>query len=340
MVFHAPFGGAASSSWLPYSIDFTALGDGVLPDVWSAIPGTFAISSGVLVNTPSVGANLFEDPGLEYTYTDGLCGYLVESGTAIFTESADVHGGSKAQQMAISALNDEMHYWDPVAGTAGGWYRFSAWLKRAAGTTETARTSIYQVGMKPSETNYTPINADPYTKYQVVGISTTINRIFAYPAIESGSANFCTVIADDGTLELLTYSTLFAMLPSVSRLATVKIQPSTIVDGTLTGAVAWANASVSPTTYLLATIRIYLTGWFRAGLTKCVSGTYTQLINESGDVATEDAWLEIRPTDDTHVGLYYNDAQIGSDVEVTDVTGNKPGIVISGGNNLKGFFVG
>ena len=44
------------------------------------------------------------------------------------------------------------------------------------------------------------------------------------------------------------------MLPQVNRLNSVKIRPSTLLDGTFSGVVAWADAAASPATYLLAYI--------------------------------------------------------------------------------------
>jgi hypothetical protein len=76
------------------------------------------------------------------------------------------------------------------------------------------------------------------------------------------------------------------------------------------------------------------------GLIKIVDGTPTELIAPTGVTGVDGAWLEIRPTDNDTVGLYYNNTQVGSDADVADVPGSYCGFGITGGNNLEGFFVG
>jgi len=272
----------------------------------------------------------------------GIC-TLTKGGSPTLAESSDVHGGSKAQEFTAAAFNDRLNY-PTVAGIAGAWYRFSTWGKRTAGTGTDTRVEHFQTSSLPGTggTMSLPITSATYAKKTLGFISTSTNSIFCYPAKEAGSSAFDTVIVDDGTLERLTYSTLFSMITTpVSRLATVKIQPDTFADGTLTGVVHWADASASPTTYLLAWSAFFSTeATIQVGLLKCVAGTYTALIAPAAITPVANAWLEIRAVDNDTVGLYYNNIQRGTNQDVTDVTGSYCGQVITGGNNLKSFFVG
>jgi len=323
----------------PYTFDATTAADGALPAYFAG--ATFSVSSGKIINTPTVGSNLLTDPGLEAAYTAGKCNTLTATGSPTVAESADVHGGSKAQEFTAVAFNNQLNY-PTVTGIAGAWYRFSAWAKRTAGTGTDTRTKHFQTGSLPAASMFTPITSATYAKKTLGFISTTTNSIFCYPANEQGSSAFDTVIVDDGTLERLTYSTLFSMITTpVSRLATVKIQPDTFADATITAVVHWADASASPTTYLLAWSAFYNTETtIQVGLIKCVAGTYTALIAPTAITPVADAWLEIRAVDNDTVGLYYNNIQRGTNQDVTDVTGSYCGQVITGGNNLKSFFVG
>ena len=191
--------------------------------------------------------------------------------------------------------------------------------------------------------NVVAILSAAYAKETVGFISTSTNNIIPYAVREGNTTGFDTVIVDDGELVRLTYADLFSMIsnPLPNRLATVKVQPDTLVDCSLSGIVAWANANASPDTYLLCYWR-YRTPKDRIsfGLMKCVAGTWTSLIAETSAVTVANAWLEIRPVDADTVGMYYNNVQISTDKDVADVPGAYAGMVISGGNNVKSFFVG
>jgi len=101
---------------LPLEFDFTAMSDGFLPSVFTGT--TWAISTGKAINTPTLGAELLTDPGLEGTYTAGKANALTKTGLPTLTESADAHGGSKAQEFTGAAITNAV-YWAAVAGVAG-----------------------------------------------------------------------------------------------------------------------------------------------------------------------------------------------------------------------------
>jgi len=324
---------------LPVTLDFTAMSDGALPAFVYA--DTWSISTGKAINTPRLGAELLTDPGLEAAYVAGLCGTLTMNGSPTVAESADAHGGSKAQQFTATAFNNRLNY--PVfAGVAGAWYKFSIWAKRTAGTAGNNSFIIEQTLNIPAAGASQRLTGAAYQQEAGSLISTTTNNMFIFAVREvTGGGSYDTVIIDDGSFKRITYSDLFAMLDGGDRTATVKAQPSTLADGTLSGAVAWASGVSSPDTYLLAYWRYRAPkDLINVGLIKCVSGTYTSLIAETSAVITPGAWVEIRPVDSTTVGLYYDNVQISTDQTVTDVPGKRAGFLASGGNNLDRFFVG
>lgn len=326
----------------PYTFNPAGFADGPLPSPW--IGSTFAISSGVVINTPTVGpTELLTDPGLEAAYTAGLCDTLTKNGTPTVADGApDVHGGSHAQSFDATAVNQWLRY-PLVAAVVNTWYLASCWEKMTAGSASNDFTGKFTLtGAYPASGAGFGwlLNDAAWTQNKVSFVASAVQNINFFPAWNF-AAGVHTAIVDDGSLKIITYATLWAMLPSVSRMAIVKAQPSTIVDGTITGLVAWGSAQASPTTYLMATInRRYNETLLEIGLMKCVAGTFTQLINPTATAQVANAWLEIRPVDNDTVGLYYNNVQIGANQDVADVPGGYPGMVITGGNTLKGFFVG
>ena len=332
------------SAWLggvtKYDYDFTALGDGALPFPW--VGSTFAISTAKLINTPTLGPEILTDPGLEATYTDGLCGTLTKTGAPTVADGApDVHGGSHSQSFANTNVGQQIEYPTITNPTAHSWYYATLWHKMTVGAKDSNfNWSVSHGGGTSHGQSGSVFTGSDWTQKKVSQILFVKDWTY-FVAAYNYSADAHTVLVDDGSLKKITSSTLFAMLPQVSRMATVKIQPSAMVDQTISGAVAWANSQTDPTYYLLATVAWrYNEIGPTIGLVKFVNGTGSQLIAPTYAGEVTDAWVEIRPTDNTHVGVYYNNTQIGSDVEVTDVPGAYPGIVISGGNNVKGFFAG
>ncbi len=328
---------------LPYTVDFSTKADGKLPK-WF-LGDTFSIASGKATNTPEAGANILaDDPGLESAYTDGLNGYVtVAIGAPTVAESADAHGGTKAQQATATGNTDAIWFsWPRVNGIIGAWFRFSVWAKRTAGANGHTIMSMFNTDAKPGTNASVEITSAAYKKYQASLIAGSATFVYPYGFKQNGAAGYDTVVFDDGVAEKLTSATLFALVKQkVSRLASVKVKPATLEDGTWSGVVAWASGTEDPDTFLLAAFNRHVeSGYTDAALLKCVAGTWTVMIASTALETVEDAWLEIRPVDNDTVGLYYNNVQVGGDIDVADVPGKYCGFLITGGNNVKGFFVG
>ena len=316
VVMGAPLGG---DDILPLTIDFTVLGDGGLPS--SLLGPTWAIASGVAVNTPTLGpTELLTDPGLEATYTAGKCDTLTKGGSPTLAESADVHGGSKAQEFTATIVNDRLNF-PVVAGVAGQWYKGSLWGKRSAGTSPNTCFRIFQ------------------TK---TGVRTT-NAIFVYPAYEVGSAGGNTLLLDDGSLQAITYSSLFALLPATRADVVLKIQPAAFADGTLLGIVLRGDARTAPTNAIIALWRSLAR--FRATngewylLTK-IGSTYALVAGPTNPALAANAWFEVRVSGTT-ITVYYNDVLLTTQtITNAALDGNRfHGILAAGSNKLNRFFV-
>lgn len=329
--------GPGAGGILPLDINFTTLPDGALPAPLSG--ATWSISSGVLVNMPTiVGSNLLTDPGLEAAYTSGKCNTLTKGGSPTLTESADAHTGSKAQQFAAAAFNDRVNY-PTVNAVAGAWYRFSQWVKRTAGTGTGTRIRAYQASLIPvgGATAEVTINTAAYTKKQVSFVTPSTGAIFCYPAVESSSSGFSTIVADDGVLERLTYADLFAVLPAVTANVTLKVTPAPCADSTLSALIGRANTPTSPDTFVMAYWH-----WRNVedaivvGLVQFVAGAPTALIAGAAKTEINNAQLELR-MNGTTASLWYNNAQVGTDQTITP-TDQYHGLLITGGNNAERFF--
>lgn len=321
-----------------YSFDFTVMADGALPAPLTG--STWAVVGGVAVNTPTLGSELLTNPGLEGTYTSGLSPNLTKTGSPTVAESADVHGGTSAQRFTGAAYNDRLN-WPTFAGVAGAWYKFSLWAKRTAGTAANTNMIAEATGNIPSAGGSQRIFGSSWQQEAASFITTGTANVYIFPAREAtGGGSYDTVIVDDGSVKRITYADLFALFDSGDRTAITKAQPSPLVDGTLSAVVAWAGSASSPDTYVMAYWR-YRSQKDRIsfGMIKCVSGTYTSLIAEQSAVTVTDAWLEIRPVSSTQVALYYNNVQIGTTQTVNDCPGSYAGLLVSGGNNIKRFFV-
>jgi hypothetical protein len=326
---------------IPYTLDASTKPDGAFPAGWTG--STWTISSGKGVCSPTLGTELLPDPGLEATYTAGLCASLYKSHAGVTaTESADAHGGSKAQGFLSDAAYHYLYKY--LAATANTWYQFSGWAKRAAGTGSTVVLSAYQASSGPNTSATSlPYTAADWTQYHLTKRTFDTGNFIYYAALEKGSS-FDTVIVDDLSLKAITQSTMFALRKAKTG-ATVKAKYTWNGMGSC-GVVARANAASNPNTFLLAHYH-HIEMYAYCALEKCVNGTWTTLISTytnspgsgGGGIPTNTQWLEIRCSGNT-IQLFQNNIQVGTDQTVTDVPGAYAGVFSSGGPQLESFFVG
>ncbi len=282
--------------------------------------------------TPTVGpTELLTDPGLEAAYTDGLCVSLGKGGSPTVSESADVHGGSKAQQFTATAQNDRV-YWTGPAGVVGAWYQWTCWGKRTAGAGGTAVVRILHSGATAAAK---AITAAAYTQYVFTARAGTTGVLYLYPAYDGGSSSYDAVIVDDGSLMAITFASCLTYLGARNiRPGTYTCTP-TLTAATQCGiAIGYAN----PTNLVLA----YHDG-VNAKLDKCVGGTWTSVISGAAAYGAAKVLKVIIAANGTDYALYYDGAQVGVTTAVTDaglgtgvcgfsaLAGNTVGLVTTSG---------
>jgi hypothetical protein len=185
----------------------TVLGAGGSGLIWNTA-GTWATAAGVVANTPVLGVELFTDPGLEATYTAGLCDSLVVSGgSPTLAQSADVHGGAKAQQFTATARYNSIRQAMPAgARLANTWYQASLWSKRTAG----AGNGVYAyLNGSDIDRPFSVITSAAYIQQTItfkINAALSYQRFALIDANDAGS--YDTVIVDDFSYKLLPISTL------------------------------------------------------------------------------------------------------------------------------------
>lgn len=328
-----------ANSGLPVDIDFSALADGDLPA--TLLGSTWAISSGAAVNTPTLGSELLADGGLEATYTSGLCDSLAKYLTPTVAQSADVHGGSKAQEFTGTAAGEYVYFTPLNQGSSGDWHILSAYVKRTAGTTGYAYLELYQGAALPIVNVGMVINSASYVQCKVgliCGSGSFFRRVVA------SSASSDTVLLDDASDKVISYGTLFAMLPATQADVIVKAVPDSIPtgDATLWGLTIRADDRNSPTNaiFVIAHRHELTSTLINISVVKKIGSTYTSIQAESSVTFVTNAYLEARISGDI-LQIYYNNVQVGSDITVSDselASNQIHGMFSSGGASFLRFF--
>jgi hypothetical protein len=165
---------------------------GTLPrHTWDFRLGDY-VDRGSLATPEVLGDELLSDPGLEGTYTAGLCDIFAANswGTPVVAQSTDVHGGSKAQEYTASQGGGNDGISAGVPSTTGHNYRISAWVKRTAGSA--GGVNVY---LGPSDITR-PITSASWT-YVTRDYTSEFGDPISISVEDDGSGPFDTVIIDD-----------------------------------------------------------------------------------------------------------------------------------------------
>jgi len=304
---------------LPFSDTFTRA-DGALGAPWLA-GTTWAIVGGKAVNTPTTGAELLTDPGLEANYTAGKCDTLSKIGSPTLVQSADVHGGSKAQQFTATVANDRVAWLATAAPIAFAWYVASCYAKQTAGAAGTVHAprianndGVLLVSIPIVSASYA-LNATTFRSPSTATLSLFMR--------EMGSS-FDTVLLDDGSIKALSLPTLFAPVQSGATHVTVSAA-ATIVAGTQAGVFCNLDSVANPQNFVVG----YHDGT-KCVMEKAVAGVYTTLVSVTTAYSAGAAVKIIRPAGGNVFQLWYGASQVGTDQTIADA-----GII---GNTYHGLF--
>lgn len=304
-----PVGGGGSI--LPLDLDFSTYADGALPS--PLVGATWAVSSGAAVNNPTLGSEILTDPGLEANYTAGKCDTLTKSGTPALAQSADVHGGSKAQSFVATATGDRLNY--PILNALpAGWYDVRTWGKRAAGSGGSPRLQLDQVG--GGEDRSVLHLATSWTQRGMLLRCDTLNTL-VFPVRDFSSSGWDTILVDDGSLKLATQSDLMALLPATQPDVVLKAKFGEHFYGG-GGLILRANAQTNPTSFAVLWYIRYDATTIQFKLDKNVEGTWSTVLNWTSDPTfNADGWLELRASGST-VQVFYDETQQGGDLTISD----------------------
>jgi len=275
---------------------------------WSG--ATWTVAGGSVSNAPtSMGNELLTNPGFESDYVSGVAPYWSRA-RGTWTESADVHGGSKAQQLNNLAGNDAYGYSNIASIDADNWLSVSVFGKRLVGYGNFAITKNF--GDYSAITIFKSINTASYTSQTITGRTPLSGnyKINIYAATDvSSDAN--SVLYDDATMKILTTSTLFRSLNvgSTNVLAQVAI---TRDIGSQTGLVLNLDNAETPANFAIA----YLDGAGYVKLDKIVGGTYSNVISNAVTYVVGYTLRVVK--DGTSYSVYYNGTQVGTTQTISD----------------------
>jgi hypothetical protein len=325
---------------LPYTLDFSTLGDGALPAIWTG--PTWAISGGLALNTPTLDGELLTDPGLEAPYVGGKCNTIViTSGAPTLADGApDVHGGSHAQQMANNAAGDSIK-WPNVTPTAGMWYVGSLWDKRTGGAGNGPLFQLAQPGTGlPAAYMQRNSRDAAWTQVRqaiVAGSAAAMVNIM----VQYGAGQ--TVIYDDGSMKAVAAPTHFAFLSSdVSADVVIKLAISSY--DMLSGIVFRANDRANPTDYHVALMwndQPSYVNTCRVAMLRFVAGVPAVVIAATTVTFVADADLEVRCSGD-QLELWYDSVQVdGTKTDANGQVNRIHGMCSAGGSErFSRFFCG
>jgi len=304
---------------LPYTYNPSTQPDGSLPVELSS-PGTgWAVSSGVVVNTPA-GTSKMTNGNFEGAFSSGLAASFGKSVSPTVAESADAHGGSKAQAFTAGAKSDFI-YQPNLAVTVNAFVNAVVWGKRLTTTGAGTARGVFQNGMG----DFTHTD---YTKHVITVMANSTPKTFSVIR-EEGTTNLDSYVIDDAEVVELVTTNVFCT--ALTKTPNIKVAVVTTRDGlSMSGAVARLNSRAAPTDYLIAYVGgsgvgVYLDKVVAGVPTNLTSGTPT--ITAGGKI---EIWVQ-----GTSAALYYNDVKIGSTVTVPASSATLHGYFDAyGGNSL------
>lgn len=305
---------ATVTVFVAYTVfDFSVEPDGALPAPLTG--STWTIASGVAANTPTEGAEMFTDPGMEnWASATNLTSWTeYTAGTSTHNQDSTApHGGTYNMRMDIGAAGSRTETTQAVARTPGVWYKLRAWVKGSAAIVP----RLFADNQQPSAT--LPAGVTTSWLQAIGGYLCRINA--GQIGVQSFGNNNLSIHCDDLSHKALTTTELYAYIPPTVADATVKAD-WTFASQNTAGAGILMNIDdpANPQNY----VAIFLTGanngvW----VSKVVNGTPgASQVAALAAAYSAGATLEVRKTG-TNYKVYYNGSQIdgGSGLTISDAS--------------------
>lgn len=284
---------------LPYSVDFSTLADGALPEKFTG--ATWAVSSSKAVNTPTMGDNLF-DAG-KGTFDTTTESWAALGGNAIACDSGEL------KVTYVDNASGAIVYFSDAADLSedlevGQYYRieYDARVSAGGSVSVVVGSGSLFFGSDGSLTNTT---AQTFSITFYCGHATTSSMSFG--SMGAGES----IWIDNLKIYKLTFASLFSsisyQLPSTFVIrAAVTSLPASAQAG------VWFGDGISPTNFVWA---FYERS--RITLNKKVGATKT-IIQTTTVTHVEGAYVEIRRTAEETFQVWYNGAQVGTDQTISD----------------------
>lgn len=319
-------------SWRGFSYDFSTLADGSLPSVFTG--STWAISTGVGVNTPTEGDELLTDGGLEnWTNPTNLTSWTESiAGTSTVnqdTDAGDLHGGSSAARLDIDASNNYAVISQVPTLSLGDWFVAKCWMKSSEATGKTGQIKNSNQYPEAGSKALT----DTYAEFKFSSLK-CVTAGFSVGYCNASAAS-SSIFVDDCSVKKLTgvYATVNAKKSDV----TVKAG-WTITGLSLAGIVMNMDNAATPLNYVI----LHHNASAAIQLLKVVNGTPTQVYANGAIPYVAGATIELRKSGTTY-SVYYNGSQIGTGQTISDagiINNTIHGMFSNdGGNSVNSFFV-
>lgn len=270
--------------------------------------------------TPTEGANLLDDPGLEnWSSATNLASYTESiSGTSsINQETGDVHGGSNAARLAVDASNSLAGIVQNVTIAQYAWFRASAWAYASA-SSKTARLQI------STKQRVFTVPTDAYTQFLYADYTPVLNPNWNYVRQSAASSNL--FVDDVEMIPLTNVLTLWNHHVNYG-LFTVKYTRTT---GTAMGLIINADDPVTPLNYTRLIDKIKhddATPAIHYLVLEKVTNGVPSVIATYNHTYAPDAPLAICRHEDGTLDIYYNDVLLADGVSATGFEGNYWGVL-------------
>src|SRR5574343_11608 len=279
----------------------TGIGEGGGGLAWQSGGSTWSVSEGKAVNTPTVGATLW-DTGAD-TFESGTYGWVKYGNNTVENDNG---------KLKITYVDNGAGAYDYIEESSdlSSDLSVKTWYEMQFDLSYTPTSDLMRVDITY---NYDAMNR----KYIADGNSTTHkiqfpfykDEVEAYVRLASIKLYTSTVaLLDNISLKPLTTSELMNTVQTSTSDVIATVNVSSLTSGSYGGIVLNADSSSNPQNYVLFV-------WWADGLNliKCVNGTYTYIISSLMGELSITPNLELRAIKDgTTYRVYYNDTLIGT----------------------------